>query len=100
MGDARLPERRGAAGCGGHGGEVPGGHLRVDKVTPKYMAEMQVGKFAQSAMSMSATGMDMAPEGQQRFTVEVTPAAENGDIAYSPVRLPDLRRRGGGVRTG
>jgi Domain of unknown function (DUF4352) len=63
---------------------IPGGLLRVDQVTSEHMASMQNSKFAASGMSMSSMGMDMAPEGQQRFAVDVTLAAERGDLSYSP----------------
>lgn len=63
---------------------VPGGFLRVDQLTSEHMAPMQNSKFAASGMSMSSMGMDMAPEGQQRFAVDVTLAAERSDLSYSP----------------
>ena len=62
--------------------EVPGGAFRVENVTPEHMAPMQSKKFSQGGMSMSSMGMDMAPEGYERFAVEVTLAAEDGDLAY------------------
>jgi hypothetical protein len=40
-------------------------------------------------------GMDMAPEGQRRFAVDVTLAAERGDLSYSP---EDFRISGKGVK--
>lgn len=64
--------------------EAGSGLVRVDAVTPEHMAPMQKGKFAASGMSMSSTGMDMAPEGFERFAVDVTLIAENGDLSYSP----------------
>lgn len=74
---------------------VPGGQLLVEKVTPEHMASMQMGKFAQAGMSgMSSMGMDMAPEGQRRFAVDVTLAAERGDLSYSP---EDFRISGKGL---
>jgi len=74
---------------------VPGGQLLVEKVTPEHMASMQMGKFAQAGMSgMSSMGMDMAPEGQRRFAVDVTLAAERGDLSYSP---EDFRISGKGM---
>jgi hypothetical protein len=74
---------------------VPGGQLLVEKVTPEHMASMQMGKFAQAGMSgMSSMGMDMAPEGQRRFAVDVTLAAERGDLSYSP---DDFRISGEGM---
>jgi hypothetical protein len=63
---------------------VPGGFLLVDKVTPEHMAAMRSGKFAASGMNMSGMGMDMAPEGTRRFAVDITLAAEGGDLSYSP----------------
>ena len=75
---------------------VPGGLLVVDKVTPERMAAMQTGKFANAGMSgMSSMGMDMAPEGQQRFVVDVTLAAESADLSYSP---DDFRISGKGIK--
>ena len=67
--------------------EVPGGLLRVDAVTPEYMAPMQSDKFAASGMSMSAMGMDMAPEGKRRIAVDVSLAAEKSGLPYSPERF-------------
>lgn len=58
--------------------EVPGGLLRVDAVLPEHMAPMQMGKLPRSSM-----GVDMVPEGQQRFTVEVSLAAGKGGLDYS-----------------
>lgn len=65
--------------------EVPGGGLlRVDGVTPEHMAPMKMNKFGASGMSMQSTGMDMAPEGFRRFTVDVSLAArEGGSFSYS-----------------
>jgi hypothetical protein len=63
--------------------EVPGGLVRVDKVTAEHMAQMQADKFAASGMSMSSMGMDMAPEGQRRFAVDVSLAADDGTLSYS-----------------
>ncbi len=75
--------------------EVQGGLLRVDSVSPEHMAPMQMGKFAQSGMpGMSSMGMDMAPEGQKRFVVDVTLGADNGELSYSP---EDFRISGEGV---
>ena len=75
---------------------VPGGLLVVDKVTPERMAAMQTGKFANAGMSgMSSMGMDMAPEGQQRFVVDVTLAAESAELSYSP---DDFRISGKGIK--
>lgn len=67
----------------GENAEVPGGLLRVEKVTPEHMAAMQSSKFAGAGMSMSSGGMDMAPEGQRRFSVDVTLAARGG-LEYAP----------------
>lgn len=66
--------------------QAPGGLMRVDRVAPESMAAMQMDKFAEQGMSMGApTGMDMAPDGQRRFAVDVTLAAgEDGELAYSP----------------
>jgi uncharacterized protein DUF4352 len=64
--------------------EVPGGLLRVEKVTPEHMAPMQSSKFSAGGMNMSSSGMDMAPEGYERFAVEVTLAGRGGDLAYAP----------------
>lgn len=76
--------------------EVPGGTMRVEKVTPEHMAPMKMGKFANAGMSMSSTGMDMAPEGYSRFAVEVTLAAEGENLAFAP---EDFRLSGEGVKT-
>lgn len=67
----------------GEAAEVPGGLLRVDDVIPEHMAPMQMDKFQRSGMSMSGMGMDMAPEGQRRFTVELSLAAGSGGLEYS-----------------
>ncbi len=64
--------------------EVPGGLLRVEKVTPEHMAPMQSSKFSAGGMNMSSSGMDMAPEGYERFAVEVSLAGRGGDLAYAP----------------
>ena len=76
---------------------VPGGLLLVEKVTPEHMASMQMGKFAQAGMSgmSSPMGMDMAPEGQRRFAVDVTLEADRGDLSYSP---DDFRISGEGMK--
>lgn len=75
---------------------VPGGVLLVDKVALEQMAPMQAGKFANAGMSgMSSMGMDMAPEGQRRFVVDVTLAAESADLSYSP---DDFRISGEGIK--
>lgn len=76
--------------------EVSGGFLRVDGVTPENMAPMQSGKFGASGMSMSSSGMDMAPEGSRRFTVDVSLAAsENGSLGYS---AEDFKITGSGMK--
>lgn len=75
--------------------EVPGGLLRVEAVTPEHMAPMQSSKFSAGGMSMSSMGMDMAPEGFERFTVEVDLLSEGG-LDYSP---RDFRLSGEGVET-
>lgn len=75
--------------------EVSGGIVRVDRVTPEHMVPMRSGKFAATGMSMSATGMDMAPKGFERFVVDVTLVAENGALSYSP---GDFRLSGEGVK--
>jgi len=60
------------------------------------MASMQMGKFAQNGMGgMSSMGMDMAPEGQRRFVVDVTLGAKDGDLSYAP---GDFRISGEGVK--
>lgn len=63
--------------------DIPGGLLRVDGVTPESMAPMQTQKYQRSGMSMSANVPDMTPEGYKRFNVDVSLAAENGDVNYS-----------------
>jgi NAD(P)-dependent dehydrogenase (short-subunit alcohol dehydrogenase family) len=74
---------------------VDGGFLRVDAVLPEHMAPMQSSKFATNGMSMSAMGMDMAPEGYRRFAVEMTLSApENGSFDYS---ASDFRLSGDGM---
>ncbi len=74
---------------------VSGGILRVERVMPEQMADMQAGKFGQSGMSMSATGMDMAAEGQRRFTVELTLAAKDRVVSYA---AEDFRITGEGLK--
>ncbi|AHY46492.1 Hypothetical Protein RradSPS_1209 [Rubrobacter radiotolerans] len=76
--------------------EVPGGLLRVEGITSESMAAMQPGKFAQSGMSMSASGMDMAPEGYRRFYVEFTAADAGGDGVG--LRAGDFRVSGTGAQ--
>lgn len=76
--------------------EVSGGVLVVDKVTPEHMAPMRSNKFSAGGMNMSSMGMDMAPEGYERFAVVVTIAAdEDGELSYSP---EDLRLGGEGMK--
>jgi Domain of unknown function (DUF4352) len=76
--------------------EVPGGLVRVDSLAPEHMASMQMGKFAKAGMGgMSSMGMDMAPEGQRRFVVDVTLGAKDGDLSYSP---EDFSISGEGVK--
>ena len=59
------------------------------------MAPMQSDKFAASGMNMSSMGMDMAPEGQRRFTVGVTLAAgKSGGLDYS---AEDFQIEGEGI---
>lgn len=94
---AQVPQPAAAAGDAvpqGEVAEVPGGLLRVDDVIPEHMAPMQMGKFAQSGMNMSGASMDMTPEGQQRFTVEVSLAAVDDGLDYS---AEDFRLIGEGV---
>jgi Domain of unknown function (DUF4352) len=76
--------------------EVSGGSFVVDRVTPEHMAPMQSSKFSAGGMNMSSMGMDMAPEGYERFAVVVTLAAdEDGALSYSP---EDFRVSGGGMK--
>lgn len=76
--------------------EVPGGLLRVEEVTPENMAPMQMGKFANQGMSMSGSIPDMTPDGQRRFSVDVTLAsAESGSLGYS---TEDFRLTGEGMK--
>lgn len=63
---------------------VSGGTLRVDRIIPENMAPLHSDKFAHSGMSMSGMGMDMAPKGQRRFSVEITLIATGaGGLHYS-----------------
>lgn len=74
---------------------VPGGTLRVDQVTLERMVPVQLDKFAGSGMSMSGMGMDMAPEGYRRFTVQFTVVGrENGGLRLS---ADDFRMSGEGM---
>lgn len=76
--------------------DVSGGSLRVDDVTPEHMAPMRLKSFGKAGMNMTGTsGMDMAPEGFRRFSVDVTLLAENGDLKYSP---KDFRINGEGTK--
>ena len=76
--------------------EVSGGMLVVDKVTPEHMVPMQSNKFSAGGMNMSSTGMDMAPDGYERFVVDVTlTAGEDGELGYSP---EDFRVSGEGMK--
>src|SRR5215204_4498663 len=69
----------------GETAEVAGGLLRVDSFELEHMTAMQMGKFAKSGMTgMSSMGMEMAPDGQRRYVVNVTLGAEDGDLSYSP----------------
>lgn len=68
--------------------EVPGGLMRVDKVTPEHMAPMQMDKFAKKGMNMSGMVPDMTPKGFRRFSVDVTLVGqESGGLAYSVDRF-------------
>jgi hypothetical protein len=65
--------------------ELPGGLLRVDRITPENMAPMHAGNFGKSGMNMSGMGVDMTPEGYRRFTVEFTVAAKARDgLQFAP----------------
>jgi hypothetical protein len=76
--------------------EVSGGLLSVDDVTLENMAPMQMKKFGASGMNMQATGIDMAPEGFRRFTVDVSLAAqEGGNFSYS---AKDFKVSGEGMK--
>ena len=80
----------------GETAEVAGGLLRVDSVDLEHMTAMQMGKFSKSGMpGMSSMGMDMAPDGQRRFVVNVTLGAEDAELSYSP---DDFRISGEGVK--
>ena len=59
--------------------EVPGGLLRVERVIAEHMAPMNNAKFAKAGMNMSGMGMDMAPPGFRRFTVQVAFAGQARD---------------------
>lgn len=75
--------------------EVPGGLLRVEKVTPESMAPMQMSS-AQAPSGSAGEGMERAPKGYRRFTVEVTLVGrESGGFAYS---ADDFRLTGEGVK--
>lgn len=75
--------------------ETPGGLLRVDDVLLERMEHAQTGKFSKSGMNMGGMGVDMAPEGQRRFTVEVSLSAGSGGLEYS---AEDFRLTGGGMK--
>lgn len=79
VGTGAFPARIGEAA------EVPGGSFSVERFAPEHMAPMQMGNFANKGMSMAGpTNMDMAPEGKERFTVDVALAAgEEGDLSFS-----------------
>ncbi|QIN85354.1 hypothetical protein GBA63_21805 (plasmid) [Rubrobacter tropicus] len=61
------------------------GQLVVDRFAPEHMAPMKMGGFAKHGMNMAMPqNMDMAPEGMERYTVDVTLAAgEGGDLKFS-----------------
>lgn len=72
--------------------EVPGGLLRVEKVTP----EKQMSGAEPAASDSSGEKMEMAPEGSRRFNVDVTLASrESGGLDYS---AEDFRLTGEGVK--
>ena len=76
--------------------EVRGGLFRVDKVAPGNMQPAhEEGKPAESGTSMPGSGMDMAPEGQRSFTLDVTLIAREGDLPYSGDRF---RLSGEGIK--
>lgn len=75
--------------------EAAGGILRVDQVLPEKMAPMQMDKFAKTGMNMSGMVSDMTPEGERRFNVEVTLAAEDRALDYE---ASDFRVTGAGMR--
>lgn len=65
---------------------VSGGTFVVDRSAPEHMAPMKMGGFAKQGMNMAMPqkGMDMPPEGMERFTVDVTLAAgEDGALGFS-----------------
>jgi hypothetical protein len=72
---------------------VSGGTLRVDAVMPEHMAPMKMGKFGQQGMNMAMPNMDMAPEGFERFAVQVSLVGQDG-LEYAP---EDFRISGKGV---
>ncbi len=75
----RLASDSGAATGIGEFARVPGGLVRVDGVTPEHMADMNMQGFAATGMSMSAMGVDTAPEGYRRFSLEVTLVGQGQD---------------------
>lgn len=91
--------RRGAAPGGAPIGaqvRLPGGWLRVDSVTPEHMAPMNLAAFNRFGMNMSQSmGMDMPAEGDVRFAVGLTLAAEApGGMRYD---LEQFRVIGAGM---
>ena len=74
---------------------VPDGLFRVEGVTPEHMAPMKMGKFGQQGMNMAMPNMDMAPDGYERFAVNVTLEARGAGLDYAPT---DFRLSGEGVR--
>jgi hypothetical protein len=92
----------GHAGSHAHLGEaviVPGGLLTVERVTSEVMAPPQTDKFSASGMSMSSMGMDMAPKGFRRFTIDFTLLAQSGNgLRFTPdsfrVSGPGLQEAG------
>ena len=73
---------------------VPGGVFRVEGVTPEHMAPMKMGKFGQQGMNMAMPNMDMAPDGYERFSVNLTLQAQGANLDYAP---EDFRLSGEGV---
>ncbi|MBI3241379.1 MAG: hypothetical protein HYZ49_03705 [Chloroflexi bacterium] len=84
----RLASDSGAATSIGEFARVPGGLVRVDGVTPEHMADMNMQGFAATGMSMSAMGMDTAPEGYRRFSLDVTLVGQGKDgLRFSPAQF-------------
>ena len=73
---------------------VPDGLFRVEGVTPEHMAPMKMGKFGQQGMNMAMPNMDMAPDGYERFSVNLSLQAQGADLDYAP---EDFRLSGKGV---